>query len=357
MVAATTKDEKFVSAPARAGGLAAALVLSFVLHMLLLLMLGWQAGGGAPRRAPLQLTLREALSLKDTPASTPEATFTPQETVVPPVQDVKSVPRRTVVKGGGKTKTTLPETVPAPPLPHVAPTSPVKDETPSQSAGLSGDTTLLTLPGASSIVRQAEITFGIFTGPERRPGGQAQHHFIADRQGGYYGVKVAQLAEDGNTPDWSLEVSGTIREQGLSPKRFSMTGEMPRRLMALQETVGAADRVLDWKMPDGLLDRQSLIYQFMARPPARFGGSLWLSDGERHLKYVYRPVGFDALPPGIPGLGQALKLEIRAAEDAGEELVELWLLPDRHYLPVRVRYTDSLGEVTEMVATSFDFKE
>ena len=68
MVAATTKDEKFVSVPARAGGLAAALVLSFVLHMLLLLMLGWQTGGGAPRRAPLQLTLREALSLKDAPA-------------------------------------------------------------------------------------------------------------------------------------------------------------------------------------------------------------------------------------------------------------------------------------------------
>ncbi|MBL8416031.1 MAG: hypothetical protein JNM42_16495, partial [Propionivibrio sp.] len=37
------------------------------------------------------------------------------------------------------------------------------------------------------------------------------------------------------------------------------------------------------------------------------------------------------------------------------EIIELWLVPDLHYLPAKVRHIDRQGVVTEQVVTSLDF--
>jgi len=94
-------------------------------------------------------------------------------------------------------------------------------------------------------------------------------------------------------------------------------------------------------MPDGLLDRQSLLYQFMPQLPILAGGKPWLSDGVKQSQFSYRMAGFDSLPITAPG----------------GETIALWLVPEMHYLPVKVRYADLRVAAVEPLAVSLDFSE
>ena len=227
---------------------------------------------------------------------------------------------------------------------------------------MQGETMLLNIPGLPGVVKRAEITFDIYTGEGRQAAGKAQHSFSLQQQ--YFSINARRLAvaeeQASDEESWSLHIVGELGWHGLSPLQVSLReGKqgMSSRLVDLGELKARAGKEREWQVPDGLLDRQSLIYQFMVSPPSVSGGSLSLADGDRNLRYDYRVAGSDALPEGIAGLGRTLKLELRAAEGGSKELIELWLLPERRHLPVRVRYTDARGEVTEMVATSLDFEE
>jgi hypothetical protein len=105
-------------------------------------------------------------------------------------------------------------------------------------------------------------------------------------------------------------------------------------------------------MPDGILDRQSLLYQFMLVPPSNSGGKLWLSDGVKNALYSYSIAGYETL--AVPPIGnvQVLKLVFSTAGSA--EIIELWLIPDKRYLPAKMRHTDRLGVITEQVVMSLD---
>jgi hypothetical protein len=137
-----------------------------------------------------------------------------------------------------------------------------------------------------------------------------------------------------------------------------MRGAVSERLMALKEVPEASPalpaKARSGRIPDGILDRQSLLYQFMQQPPLLGGGKLWLTDGVTHRLYSYHLAGAESFT--IPGLGGVRTIKLVLSTPDSAEIIELWLVPDLHYLPAKLRHTDRNGVVTEQVVTSLDFK-
>jgi hypothetical protein len=208
-------------------------------------------------------------------------------------------------------------------------------------------------------LKRVSIDFDVLSGTDRRLLSRGRHVYVAERE--YFGISVSdvplagQVGKDG----WRIEISGRVNVQGLSPILYETRGALPQELMALRDggtNRHAVNQALQrkWQMPDGVLDRQSLLYHFMFKPPELTGGNVWLSDGSSHALYAYRMAGTESLP--IAGVGNVSTLKLLFTTSASQERIELWLLPDRHYLPLKARYVDGLGAVTEQTATSIDFE-
>ena len=222
------------------------------------------------------------------------------------------------------------------------------------------------LPGipwmrATGPVQRVEMEFEIFSGADRQSVGTGQHSYVSEN-GESYGLNVRQMPQEdsaGPGGPWQLEISGLVNKQGLSPLLFQIKGVLPERLMSLKEVPdslpsSASSEARNGRLPDGLLDRQSLLYQFMQVPPDEGGGKLWLSDGKTHRLYTYRVAGSEPLVIAANGEVRAMKLVLSASVSA--DIIELWLVPDLHYLPAKVRYIDARGGVTEQVVTSLKYK-
>lgn len=212
-------------------------------------------------------------------------------------------------------------------------------------------------------LKRVSIDFDVLSGTEKRLVSRGRQVYVAERD--YFGISVADAPLAGQTDKdgWHIEISGRVNAQGLSPILYETRGGLPQTLMALQAS-GASKQAPNqapnqtlqrkWQMPDGLLDRQSLLYHFMFKPPELTGGAVWLSDGVNHALYNYRLGGTEALP--IDGMGNVSTLKLVFTTGASQERIELWLLPDRHYLPLKARYTDGQGAITEQTATSINYE-
>ena len=219
----------------------------------------------------------------------------------------------------------------------------------------------VSLPGLKGTVRRVNLVFDIFSGADRRLTGKGRHSYV-NENGENYGVEIVQdRDEDQQSTDesWRISISGRVTSTGLSPVFLDVQGAAAHRMMGLNErekssSVGSGGSPRRGRMPDGLLDRQSLIYQFMLKPPDIAGGDLWLSDGVTHRLFSYRFAGFDSLP--IEALGGSLAIKLVLTTSESTETIELWIVPDMHYLPVKVRHVDSDGVVTEQVVVSLDFQ-
>lgn len=203
------------------------------------------------------------------------------------------------------------------------------------------------------------IEFDILSGVDRRLVGSGQHRYVAE-SGGSYGISITQQLKSelpGQGEAWQLEVSGRVTRQGLSPELFEVRGNLPERLMTLKDVsekpLAAPGKTRRGRMPDGILDRQSLLYQFMRLPPAEGGGTLWLTDGTRNGLYTYRVAESEFL--FIASLGVMRTSKVVLSTSGSAEMIELWLLPDLHYLPAKMRHVDERGVITEQVVSSISF--
>ena len=212
--------------------------------------------------------------------------------------------------------------------------------------------------GPTGAARRVEIEFEIYSGADRQLVGKGRHRYASENNESF-GVSVKQMvkADDAaQDASWQLEISGRIERQGLNPLVFEMQGALPERLMALRGTSGSLPsppgKIRSGRMPDGILDRQSLLYQFMLVPPSNNGGKLWLSDGASYGLYTYRIAGYELL--AMPSIGDVLATKLVFSTAGSAELIELWLIPDKRYLPAKMRHTDGFGVVTEQVVVSLD---
>ena len=221
---------------------------------------------------------------------------------------------------------------------------------------------VIPLPGLTGRVLQADIQFELYAGEARQPIGRAQHRYVTP-DGDLFGISVqAEPAGDQQGKQWSIEVSGRVTRFGLSSFSYQMQGLEAERFFGLVRPEGgrasvdaaSANDVRKGRMYDNMLDRSSLLYHFMAQPPARTGGRIWLTDGKIQQQYAYRIEGYETVTLVESGGVRALRLRFEALNGPGS--IDLWLLPDQHYLPVRVRFVDRDGEVTEQLAVSLDFR-
>ena len=205
---------------------------------------------------------------------------------------------------------------------------------------------------------QVDVEFEIYTGPERQFSGAGRQLYVSDGAG-RYGLSIGQMAPviTGVAEElWRLEISGDIVPQGLSPTFFELKGALPEQLMALK--IGSKNASLlperSGRMPDGIMDRQSLLYQFAINPPSSSGGKITLSDGSKYSEYLYRLGESEMLRVGTLGDVRTIKLILTATD--GNEFIELWLIPAWRYLPAKVRYSDDRGFVTEQLVVSLNYK-
>ena len=154
---------------------------------------------------------------------------------------------------------------------------------------------------------------------------------------------------------------GDITPQGLAPRRFAdkARSEQATHFQRDSQRITFSANTPDAALQPGAQDRLSLFVQLgalLAANPDRLraGGNLtlqvagarqaepWLIhlDGDEHM----------ALPSGD---GHVFKLS-RAPRSEYDPRVELWVAPTLHYLPVRIRLTQSNGDYADQVLTGLE---
>lgn len=249
----------------------------------------------------------------------------------------------------------LPETrVPAPP--PAAPAARQLFQAPQTPREIARQP-LLPLPDPMPPAGRAEIRFEIFSGKTGESLGGGVQRFETDDSDHYQLSFEEAPAVDGAAPGggWKLEIRGQIISNSLRPTHYRRQGRLAEQLMLLGGGTagGTAPEVSgaqEGRMPDGVPDRLSVLYQFMFSPPVDADGLLMLSDGEKFGTYTVHVLGMESVEVRSRGAVRALHLELSGSARA--DSTELWLAPEFRYLPVRMRYTDAGGNVTEQRAVS-----
>jgi hypothetical protein len=211
------------------------------------------------------------------------------------------------------------------------------------------------LPGMTGRVSRAAISFDVFSGADRQLIASGQHLYVADHDNNF-GISVRQQPNSADAAgQWHIEISGKISTRGLAPFLYETLGTQAQRLMTIATGAdrGAVRSGGKWRMPDGIIDRQSLLYYFMFKPPELTGGKVLLSDGASYASFDYRVAGTESF--SIAGLGEVHSVKLVFSTGESSETIELWVVPDLHYLPVKARHVDRQGLITEQAATAVDF--
>jgi hypothetical protein len=200
----------------------------------------------------------------------------------------------------------------------------------------------------------AEINFEIFSGENRESLGTGLQHYESDDLGHYQLSfnETAKPQQQGQNNHWQINIEGAVTENGLRPSSYQLQGTLAEHLMAMSSSNNATPPGGSRKgrVPDGTLDRLSMLYQFMFLAADDTDGQLVLTDGNSAITYTYHLVGMESLEIPSQGLIRTLHLTLSANES--RETTELWLAPHFRYLPIKLRLTDSNGIITELVATA-----
>lgn len=290
---------------------------------------------------------------KTAPAATPvRPVETPKPSPAPPPSEPPSI-------DSAPSEAPAPAAPPAA-LPSEAPAPAESAEAPLDHSALlritrdGGQPFGLPTSAMSGMVGKVTLRFALSSGAEGQPAGYGKHEFVAGIPD-FFGVRnqySLRVSEDGEAVQegWRLGMSGQISSSGLGPWTYARKGRTPDALSALVDQ-GGAETEASGRIPDGLLDRQSLFYQFSVRPPKPEGGRLWISDGRDQQIFEYRLDGTEHME--LAGQGRVNTL--RVVLQGHGETITLWLLPEMLHLPVKARFVKENGEVREQRALSLDF--
>jgi hypothetical protein len=148
-----------------------------------------------------------------------------------------------------------------------------------------------------------------------------------------------RVTGEGLRPDRFTERRGTTPEEGLSFDWDARQVEFRRG--DERRTAPLADATVDWL---------SMIFQLAHMPPKGDTMDLRVYTQRRLYQYRLQVVGFEDLE--LP-FGAARTLHLRHSGQKPEEVVDVWLGVDQHYLPVKLRYPVARNRlVVEQTATS-----
>lgn len=155
--------------------------------------------------------------------------------------------------------------------------------------------------------------------------------------------------------DLRRESRGVVRDSGLRPDHFEETGRRGGTRTAAfdwaagQLALGSGNTALTVPLPRGALDQTSLAYAFAFRPVTGEGFEVHVTDGRGLKKYRYREVGRETL---VTPLGEITTRHFEKVRDPDDKRgFEFWLAPDRHLLPVKLRYVEKNGDAFDSIIT------
>lgn len=214
---------------------------------------------------------------------------------------------------------------------------------------------LATLPA------RGRLDYSISTGSPAMPVGRATYLWQAGE--GRYRLELAArtsglvgLFRPAEARQWS---EGELDQQGLRPLRFHLdrgdgrapetaTFDWSRRRIAF----GRTGEQKDAPLAAGTQDALSLMLHLAFAPPTEGRRELWLVTGRSLHLQAYAAAGAQALETPA-GSFRVVHLRRETAGDDAEGY-DLWLAEDRPWLPVRIRWTDRRGRITEAVLDTFD---
>ena len=154
---------------------------------------------------------------------------------------------------------------------------------------------------------------------------------------------------------------GRVDASGFQPESFSVRrGRNGARQYgarfdwdAKELTLGPVAAPRKVALPEGTLDVLSFIYQLVRAPltPGRF--QINVTTGSRLETYTLDVGAEEDIE--VP-TGTIRALPVRQLRKPGQESIEIWLAPERQYLPVRIRFLDRNGELSgEQLAADIAF--
>lgn len=310
-----------------------ALVLSVLCHLLVLVPL-----------APLFFAAQEDSGGRMEARLLPPPALAPS-TVAP--TPPKAQPERT-------TPPVSPSPIATPPAPAqnypsiLNPTEMPVVETPPQPAVESEP-----LPAAKATVGTGEIEFEVSKGESRFVLGKAVHRWSYD--GSVYHLQSAMettgLVSLFSNVKLSQSSRGRITDTGLQPQLFEDVRKDKRYTASLDwaEWLLRLDNGTLKPIQPGMQDLLSLLYQFAWLPLTGETISVPVTNGRKAATYTFK-ITAEPVQLGDGNLYAARRLFYQGADGEG---LEIWLSEAEGHLPLRIRYLDRKGGMTELLAVRY----
>lgn len=160
-----------------------------------------------------------------------------------------------------------------------------------------------------------------------------------------------------------MESGGTVTAGGLRPNQFeygrpddtskNVSATFDWRAELLRMAFDGRKETLP--LPQGTQDRLSLLYQFMFLPLDRLKLiTFQMTNGRKIELYRYQVAGNEQIETRL-GKMNALHL-IKQREAGDNNQTEVWLAPERNFVPVKVLIVESDGTRFEQVVTRLEIK-
>lgn len=211
---------------------------------------------------------------------------------------------------------------------------------------------------AQALPQRAEITYAVYLGSLKIGEG----HDLFEHDGRRYSI-VSESKTAGIAAIYRLrikrEARGLVTAGGLRPESYDeLRNDTPKRRVrfdwtARQATLFDGEKERKVALPDATWDMTSFGYNFAFFSTGAAELAVNLTDGRRISPYRYAVLGREQLDTRIGKLETLHVKKIQAPKDP--RAFEVWLAVERHYAPVRIRYTEKDGTVFDSIVTGLTF--
>lgn len=210
------------------------------------------------------------------------------------------------------------------------------------------------LPACAAPPMRVELTFAIMVGGTRIGEGRD----VLEHDGQRYRI-VSESRPRGIAAlfinDIRRESRGTVVRAGLRPDHFEETGRRGGTRTARFDWAAGqlalinGDSASTVTLPRGTLDQTSLAYAFSFGPVSGESFDVHVTDGRGVKQYRYRELAQETLVTLLGEIRTRHFEKVRGPDD--KRGFEFWIAPDRHLLPVKLRYVERNGDAFDLIIT------
>ncbi|MBK7899057.1 MAG: DUF3108 domain-containing protein [Azonexus sp.] len=204
------------------------------------------------------------------------------------------------------------------------------------------------VPVVPVLAASGRIRFAVYRGERGFEVGRAEHawEFAEGRYRLSTLTETSGLAALFRPVRVELESRGVLTARGLRPERFETrrNGAATRENAAFDWSAGEVILERDGRrlaVSEGAQDLASFPYQFAYLAGLEKGHVLTVVSGRKLERYAFDALGEEEVT--VPaGTFRTLHLKV-----LGESVTELWLAPERGFVPVKIRHIDKKGDSYE----------